>query len=285
MLYQPQTIMKKGLLTTVLLALGLLTAQGQTIVRGHIVNERGEGIEYVSIGFDEDSVGVISDANGRFEVTIPKGRKKDLQFSHVSYDTKDVPYQEYGKGTELTVVLNDKVIELAEVVVGKKNKPKSIVGKGMPAPGVVGYGGPREKASPDSPEGGITFSCSKDYVISDILLSVAKCDFKQCTVSFNLYEKRDGKYVNILQKPIYEIIKQENGKHTLDVRPEETLLLKRKKDYYLSVRVVDSDSPGYLYMKAYLKNGLYRRVVKGKQRKFPICPALRIKGYEAEAAR
>lgn len=129
--------MKKGLLTTVLLALGLATAQGQTIVRGHIVNERGEGIEYV----------------------------------------------------------------------------------------------------------------------------------------------------NILQKPIYEIIKQENGKHTLDVRPEETLLLKRKKDYYLSVRVVDSDSPGYLYMKAYLKNGLYRRVVKGKQRKFPICPALRIKGYEAEAAR
>ena len=104
-------------------------------------------------------------------------------------------------------------------------------------------------------------------------------------MSFNLYEKRDGKYVNILQKPIYEIIKQENGKHTLDVRPEETLLLKRKKDYYLSVRVVDSDSPGYLYMKAYLKNGLYRRVVKGKQRKIPICPALRIKGYEAEAAR
>ena len=34
--------MKKGLLTTVLLALGLLTAQGQTTVRGHIVNERGE---------------------------------------------------------------------------------------------------------------------------------------------------------------------------------------------------------------------------------------------------
>ena len=35
----------------------------QTIVKGHVVNERGETIEYVSIGFEEDSIGTISDAN------------------------------------------------------------------------------------------------------------------------------------------------------------------------------------------------------------------------------
>lgn len=266
-----------------LLVLVGMMAQAQIQVKGYIVNERGEDIEYVSIGFDEDSVGTISDAKGHFELTIPKGRKKNLSVTHVSYLTKELPYQEYASGKELTIVLSDKVIELTEVVISKKNKPQTIVGKGVPVPGgVIGYSGPKVKGSPDSIEGGITFSCSKDYVISDILLSIAGCDYEQCTVSFNLYEKRDGKYVNILQKPIYEIIKKKDGKHTVDVRPEETLLLKRKKDYYLSARVVDNEGSGYLFMKAYLKKGLYRRVVKDKQKKYPVSPAIRIKGYEVK---
>ena len=96
----------------------------QITVKGNVVNERGESIEYVSIGFEEDSVGVISDAKGRFTLKIPAGRKKDLSFSHVSYLTTEIPYQEYAKGNELTVVLKDRVVELTEVVIGKKTSRK-----------------------------------------------------------------------------------------------------------------------------------------------------------------
>ena len=39
----------------------------QTTVRGQVINERGEKIEYVSLGFEADSVGTISDANGNFQ--------------------------------------------------------------------------------------------------------------------------------------------------------------------------------------------------------------------------
>ena len=90
----------------------------QTIVKGNVVNERGEGIEYVSIGFENDSVGVISDAKGHFELTIPAGRKDELSFSHVSYLNAEVSYEEYAKKDKLTVVLKDKVVELAEVEQG-----------------------------------------------------------------------------------------------------------------------------------------------------------------------
>ena len=58
-------------------ALVAMTGTAQITVKGQVINERGESIEYVSIGFDEDSVGVISDAKGYFELTIPAGRKKD----------------------------------------------------------------------------------------------------------------------------------------------------------------------------------------------------------------
>ena len=120
--------MKKNALF--LLAVLMQTAcMAQMTVRGDVINERGEAVEYVSIGFEDDSVGVVSDANGHFTIMIPAGRKKNLAFSHVSYLTTDIPHQEYSQGKELTVVLKDRVVELTEVVIGKKNKPKTIVGK------------------------------------------------------------------------------------------------------------------------------------------------------------
>lgn len=250
----------------------------QTVVKGNVVNERGESIEYVSIGFEDDSVGVISNAKGHFELTIPAGRKRELSFSHVSYLTTEVPYEQYAKGEPLTIVLKERVVELTEVVIGKKNKPKTIVGKGLPAPGLVGTSG---HGSDLGPEGGVTFSCGKSYVISDILVKISGCTFEHCKVSINVYEKEGNRFVNIHQKPIYETLTKSNSKYTLDVRPEEDIILKPKKDYYVSIRVVDGfGEKGFLYMNAFMKNGLYRNAVKGKTKKLPICPAIMVKGYE-----
>lgn len=252
----------------------------QTTVKGNVVNERGESIEYVSIGFENDSVGIISDAKGHFELTIPAGRKTELSFTHVSYLTTEIPYQEYSKNKELTVVLKDKVVELAEVVIGKKNKPKTFVGKGIPAPGQIGISG---HGSDSGPEGGVVFSCKKSSVISDIMVKVSSCTFKQCKVSINVYEKRGGQFVNILQKPIYKTLTKEKSKYLLDIRPEENIVLKPKTDYYVSIRMVDGmGEKGFLYLNGYMKNGLYRNAVKGRTRKLPVCPAIQVKGYEMD---
>ena len=264
--------MKKIIYIAMLIAIITIASpvSAQTTVKGNVVNERGESIEYVSIGFENDSVGVISDAKGHFELTIPAGRKDELSFSHVSYLKND----------KLTVVLKDKVVELAEVVIGKKNKLKTIVGKGIPAPGLVGSSG---QGSNLGPEGGVAFSCKKSYIISDVLVKVYGCTFKQCKVSINIYERKGKQFVNIHQKPIYETITNEKSKYILDIRPEEDIVLKPKTDYYVSIRVVDSfGEKGFLYLNAYMKNGLYRNAVKGKTKKLPICPAIQVKGYEVE---
>jgi len=274
--------MKKNILFVILIAIMTIASSvsAQTTVKGNVVNERGEGIEYVSIGFENDSVGVISDAKGHFVLTIPAGRKRELSFSHVSYLTTEIPYEEYSKSDELTVVLKDKVVELAEVVIGKKNKPKTIVGKGIPAPGLVGTSG---QGSDLGPEGGVAFSCNKSYVISDILVKISGCTFKQCMVSINVYERKDDQFVNVHQKPIYETLTNEKSKYILDIRPEENIVLKPKTDYYVSIRVVDGfGEKGFLYLNAYMKNGLYRNAVKGKTKKLPVCPAIQVKGYEVE---
>ena len=232
--------MKKIFFFAMLIAIMTIASpvSAQIIVKGHVVNERGESVEYVSIGFENDSVGVISDAKGHFELTIPAGRKDELSFSHVSYLNAEVSYEEYaksGQGSDL------------------------------------------------GPEGGVAFSCKKSYVISDILVKVSGCTFKQCKVSINIYERKGKQFVNIHQKPIYETITNEKSKYILDIRPEEDIVLKPKTDYYVSIRVVDGfGEKGYLYLNAYLKNGLYRNAVKGKTKKLPVCPAIQVKGYEIE---
>jgi len=83
---------------------------GQTTVSGNVQNERGETVEYVSIGFNRDSVGTISDGNGHFSLKVPAGRTNTLVFSHVSYLPTEIPFETYSAGNELTIVLKDKMI-------------------------------------------------------------------------------------------------------------------------------------------------------------------------------
>ena len=56
--------MKKAYVFVMLIAIMTIASpvSAQTIVKGNVVNQRGESVEYVSIGFENDSVGVISDA-------------------------------------------------------------------------------------------------------------------------------------------------------------------------------------------------------------------------------
>ena len=65
------------------------SAVAQTTIKGHVVDERGKSVEYVSIGFEEDSVGVISDAQGYFEISIPANRYR----ASLSMDLKEWEHQ------------------------------------------------------------------------------------------------------------------------------------------------------------------------------------------------
>ena len=278
MVYDKEVNMNKKSIITMMLALVAMTGQAQITLKGSIVNERGEKIEYVSIGFEEDSVGTISDANGNFELEIPTNRKNDLVFTHVSFQKAVVPYETYANGQQLTVTMKDKVVELAEVVVGKKNKPQKIAGKAISGP-MASF---RGKGKADALEWGPVFRSKKDYVISDILLTIKGSSYQWCVLSFNIYEIQDSKFVNILNKPIYHRIEKSNSKQRLDIQPQETIMLKGKKRYYISVAVIDSDSYGILDMQSQFKTSYARNITKGKKRKLPIGPAIMVQGYEIE---
>ena len=268
----------KKLFITALFVFVVMAGLAQTKVTGHVVNERGEGVEYVSIGIEEDSVGVISDAQGHFTLTIPAGRKDELTFTHVSYQTATIPYATYADGHELTVTLKDKVIELAEVVVGKKSKPRTLSGKSWMRTGTAGFAGSQK----GDVEWGPIFENRKDYLLTDIIVPIAACKYEECLLSFNCYEVRDKKLVNVLNKPIYKrVTPADNGKQ-IYVSPAESVVLKGKKKYCVTVCLVDMKGDGALYFPANLKSSYVRNKVKGKMKKLPACPMMIVKGYEVE---
>ncbi len=252
------------------------SAVAQTTIKGHVVDERGKSVEYVSIGFEEDNVGVISDAQGYFEISIPANRKDSLSFTHVSYLPTKVPYNIYCKKSDLTVTMPNKVVELDEVVVGKKNLPRTLSGKSWVNVGVVAFIGDSNEYS----EWGPIFKNRKDYLLSDILLSLKECTFEQCTLSFNIYEIHGNQFVNILNKPIYQIVSPADNDRQLDISPLEDIILKGKQQYCICVSPVNTKGKGAIYFSATFKSSFARNSVKGKRRKMPICPAIIVKGCE-----
>lgn len=272
--------MKRHSILVILFAImtGASPLSAQTVVKGHVINQLGEDVEYVSIGIDEDSVGVISDAQGRFTLTIPKGRKDALSISHVSYQTATIPYQTYASGGELTVTLQDKVVELAEVTIGKKNRPHTLSGKSWIRTSTVGFVGTHK----GDVEWGPIFKNRRDYLLTDIMIVIATCKYEECLLSFNCYEIRGKKLVNVLNKPIYKrVTPADNGKQ-LCVTPAEPVVLKGKRKYCVSACVVDIKGNGGLYFPANFKSSYARNNVKGKMKKLPACPMIIVKGYEVD---
>lgn len=265
----------KSILVILLSTIGVASS-AQCVVTGRLTNEHGEAVEYASIGFEGDTVGVLSDLSGHFKLTIPAGRMDDLVFSHVSYLPATVPYSIYSSGKELNLAMRNKLVELAPIVVSNKRKARTLTGKSLISFSDCGFRG----SNIDFLEFGPVFQNKKGYEVCDIRLLVKKCTYEQCTLSFNIYEVRGDKFFNILNKPIYrKVTPSDNGK-LLHVSPEEIIMLQGKKRYCICLCVVDNKGRGEISFPITFKSCYARNNVKGKRRRLPAGPAIIVKGYE-----
>ena len=265
--------MKRSILMTFYVMFSIIV-HAQITIKGVVLNERNESVEYVTIGIEGDSIGTITDRDGHFSLTLPSLRKDMLVFTHVSYQPQKLSLNSFSSGKEVKVVLKDKVVELSEVVVGKHNKAISISKKNISGPAASLRG----KGKTLGLEWGPVFKCKRDCIISDLMLKVKSSTYGWCVLSFNIYEVKGKNMRNILNKPIYYHLNKTTSKKELIIQPKDTILLKSKTKYYISVAVVDSDVYGMLDMQSQMKTCYARRLSTGKLRKLPIGPAIVVKG-------
>lgn len=263
-------------LLTVLAAIFSFCSLAQTTITGRISNERGEGVEYATVSLEGDTIGTLADALGHFTLTIPKGKNNNLVITHVSYDKASIPFSSYSVDKPLSIIVKDKNVKLDEVIIGKKNKMKTILGKKLPGPTASFRG----KGQQNWLEWGPTFKAKKNWVVSDIFFTIKKSTYSRCILSFTIYEVRGKEYVNILNKPIYKTVSTTAQKTKLAIQPNENIILKAGKQYYVSVTIVDSDESGILEFNSQLRSCIARRLSTGKTRKLPAGPIITLSGYE-----
>lgn len=229
--------MRSSLALAFALLPGLLSAQERVAVKGRIVNERGEAVEYVQLGVPKLQLGTISTADGRFEMEVPCDT---LDFFHVSYQPAVFPVT--GPADNVVIVLHEQ--ELAPAVfIGGDTKEKYLLRPGanvLKNMGVISTA--LRSEHPSGRELGSVARAKKPFLVKDILLSVRSNHIPGCVASINIYriEGKNESFVNVLRRPIYFDVAVSNDPQVFDIQPEESILLE-PGSYFIAFQIVGYD--------------------------------------------
>lgn len=275
--------MRNSLLVTLLLIPSLLFARERVTVKGRIINEKGDGIEYVQLGVPKLQIGAISDADGRFEIDMPCDT---LEFFHVSYQRAAYPVT--GPAGDVVIVLREQELPPA-IFIGGDTKEKYLL---KPGTGVLkSMGIITTSIQSGHPSGWVIGSVArakKPFLVKDILLTVRSNHIPGCVASINIYriEGKNESFVNVLHKPIYFDVAVSNDPQDYDIRPEETLLLEPGK-YFIAFQIVGCNNEALqeslemsIDFDIYLKSSFVREVALGEMEHLPVNIGVAVKGLE-----
>lgn len=279
-------------LATLLLPV-LLSAQERVSIKGRIINEQGQAVEYVHVGVPKYQIGTISTADGLFEIEVPRDT---LEFFHVSY--KPASYYVTDTSDDVTIVLHEQELEPA-VFVGGNTKEKYLVRPGsnvLKNIGIVSFA--LRSENPLGRELGSVANARKPFLVKDILLSVHSNHIPGSIASVNIYriEGNKEKFVNVLHKPIYFDVAVSNDPQSFDIQPEDTILLDPGR-YFISFQIVGYDEQAFqeylakpeeerkfwemtMDFRIYLKSSYLREAALGRMDHFPVNIGIAVKGLE-----
>lgn len=272
-----------------------LVAFGQenVTVKGRVINEQGEAVEYVQVGIPKLQIGTISTADGHFEISAPCDT---LAFFHVSYQTGS--YAVTGPADDVVIVLHENELPPA-VFTGDNTKEKCLL---KPGTQILGNHGIIEfiakSGSTKGVEIGSVARTKKPFLVQDIQFGIYRNTIPDCIVSVNIYriEGKAEEFVNVLRTPIYVNVAESSAPQAFHINPEETILLEPGK-YFISFQIVDCDEDALkAYLSApederdhskmrlsstiYLKSSYIRKAALGKMEHMPVNIGMVVKGLE-----
>ena len=117
-----QSLKQIALTVICLLGIGSATAWSQSVrVNGTVLDENGAGFIGAGVVQKGTSNGTMTDADGQFEITVPKGAV--LQFSFIGYESQELPA---AQNMKVTLLPDSQLLE-ETVVIGYGVQKKSVV--------------------------------------------------------------------------------------------------------------------------------------------------------------
>lgn len=282
----------KFVLATLLLPV-MLFAQDRVTVKGRIVDEKGDAVEYVQLGVPKLQIGTISTADGRFEIEMPCDT---LEFFHVSYQPAAYPVS--GAADDVVIVLHEQELPPA-VLIGGDTKEKYLLRPGTKVlgnKGIISFS--LQNGRSEGRELGSVAQVMKPFLVQDILLSVHSNHIPGCVASVNIYriEGKNESFVNVLRRPIYFDVAVSDDPQPFDLQPEETLMLEPGK-YFIAFQIVGYDEQALEAFLArpeedrnfwemtmdfiiHFKSSYVREVALGEMKPLPVNIGIAVKGLE-----
>ena len=267
--------------------------QERVTVKGRIVNEQGEAVEYVQVGIPKLQLGTISAADGHFEISAPCDT---LEFFHVSYQTGR--FVVTGPADDVVIQLHDNELPPA-VFTGGNTKEKYLL---RPGTKLAGNGGvlvfEPKSGNTMGVEIGSVAKAKKPFLVQDIQFGIWENSIPDCVVSVNIYriEGKNEAFVNVLRKPLYVNVPESEQPQEFHIEPEEIVLLEPGR-YYISFQIVDCNRQAleeYLQVPEserdwnrmrlstllYFKGSYTRRGALEKMEHYPVNIGMVVKGLE-----
>jgi hypothetical protein len=174
---------------------------GQNIYEGKIIDSNTkEPLAYVNIGIIERGLGTVSDRNGYFKIHLDEKYDEDtLRFSMIGYHNQDIKITDFKNkfSDSSTIALVQKIIELPEITIRKKNFKRRTLGRSTKNySSRVGF----VNNQLGSELGAIIKVKEVPAYVESINTYIVESTYDTLRFRVNFYDLKDGMPNNIIQK-------------------------------------------------------------------------------------
>lgn len=235
-------------LISVLFISHIISAQKNSA--GKVIDSKTKEIlSFVNIGIPNESIGTVSDQNGRFNLKLEHsaGTDKEVYFSFIGYKTKSVSIASLLKSDEAVIELEKDINQLDEVVVKLKMPKEKKLGRTSKGLGMMhaNFYSSYEKDVEDrlSKEMGMKMKIKKDCRIEGLNFNVTSNEFKSLKFRLNIYSIKNNLPHNLLLKNdiIFEIKDGFIGWYKLDLKNEDIFIGKENEDIAVTIQWIASE--------------------------------------------
>lgn len=273
--------MKRVIFSLIVLCATCGTAQQTVTIRGRVVDEEGNAVEYATIGIPGTRQGTLTDNNGSFTFKTDTTGNDTLLISHVSYEELRLAVKDIALNADITVT--PKRLNEVTVFSGKKKKAK-LAGRGMRVPG----GTTMWTTANIGCEIGSLVETERIFEVDVITFKVRHNSIDGAKLSINIYraDKEEGGFTNMLCKPIYTEIPASNEKQEINIKVNDVVIEPGK--WFVALKLVDykrdetkeGEKPGQIFFPLYLKSSYLRKGIMDTLEECPVNMGLTIKGVE-----
>jgi len=97
----------------------LAFGKSENSIKGIVVSDKHEPLDYVNIGIIGTALGTVSDEQGQFQLYFNENIKSTdtIRFSSIGFESQNFSVQDLKNGSNLTIILSTKTTQLEEVIV------------------------------------------------------------------------------------------------------------------------------------------------------------------------